>query len=68
RLQNRLYNQYWRARTYSLRANLRKAGIHRILGKEGNTTIDSVTERGDGRRLSGQTASGQKEKSVIIGE
>ncbi len=68
RLQNRLYNQYWRARTYSLRANLRKAGIHRILGKEGNTTIDSVTERGDGRQFSGQTASGQKEKSVIIGE
>lgn len=68
RLQNRLYNQYWRVRTYSLRANLREVSIHRILGKEENTTSSNKAERGDGRQVSGQTASDRKEESVIIGE
>lgn len=68
RLQNRLYNQYWRARTYSLRAHLRNAGIHRILGVREPTTIESPPERGNERQFSGQSASGKRDDSVIIGE
>lgn len=68
RLQKRLRNLYWKARTYSLRGNLREKGIHRILGVRERAMIDSATERGDGRQLLGQTASGQEDESVIIGE